>query len=176
MSDWWAAVRIFPPSPLEPGIPFLNHLSLYSILRLSTCNPSEGIPVPPQLVEKVVYVDMKALEEEAAVSCWRPVGARTDRKLGLIRECAWRLVALATLTLLDLNAQRTMDENEGKKKGIYTLCSFGPCVVANKRNPARFLGNFITLAVEGPQFWGLARTVGSLTGMSENPGGPSVRF
>ena len=48
-----------------------------------------------QLVKKVVYVDMKALEEEAAVSCWRPVGARTDRKLGLIRECAWRLVALA---------------------------------------------------------------------------------
>ena len=35
-----------------------------------------------QLVKKVVYVDMKALEEEAAVSCWRPVGARTDRKLG----------------------------------------------------------------------------------------------
>ena len=34
-----------------------------------------------------------------------------------------------------------------------------PCVVANKRNPARFWGNFITLAVEGPQFWGLARTV-----------------
>ena len=32
-------------------------------------------------------------------------------------------------------------------------------MVANKRNPARFLGNFITLAVEGPQFWGLARTV-----------------
>ena len=69
MSDWWATVRIFPPSPLEPGIPFLNHLSLYSILHLSTCNPSEGIPVPPQLVEKVVYVDMKALEEEAAVNC-----------------------------------------------------------------------------------------------------------
>ena len=69
MSDWWATVRIFPPSPLEPGISFLNHLSLYSILLLSTCNPSEGIPVPPQLVEKVVYVDMKALEEEAAVSC-----------------------------------------------------------------------------------------------------------
>ena len=45
-----------------------------------------------QLVKKVVYVDMKALEEGAAVSCWRPVGARTDRKLGLIRECAWRLV------------------------------------------------------------------------------------
>ena len=32
-------------------------------------------------------------------------------------------------------------------------------MVAKKRNPARFLGNFITLAVEGPQFWGLARTV-----------------
>ena len=70
-------------------------------------------------MEKVVYVDMKALEERAAVSCWWPVGARTDRKLELIRECAWRLVALATLTLLDLNAQRTMDENEGKKKGIF---------------------------------------------------------
>ena len=54
----------------------------------------------PELVEKVVYVDMKALEEEAAVSCWRPVGARTDRKLGLITQCAWRLVALATLNLL----------------------------------------------------------------------------
>ena len=72
-----------------------------------------------QLVKKVVYVDMKALEEGAAVSCWRPVGARTDRKLGLIRECAWRLVALATLTLLDLNAQRTKGENEGEKKGIF---------------------------------------------------------
>ena len=70
----------------------------------------------PQLVEKEVYVNMKALEEEAAVSCWWPVGARTDRKLGLIRECAWRLVALATLTLLDLNAQRTMDENEACAK------------------------------------------------------------
>ena len=65
MSDWWATVRIFPPSPLEPGIPFLNHLSLYSILHLTTCNPSEGIPVPPQLVEKVVYVDMKELSGSA---------------------------------------------------------------------------------------------------------------
>ena len=54
--------------------------------------PQEGILVAAQLVEKVVYVDMKALEERAAVSCWRPVSARTDRKLGLIRECAWRLV------------------------------------------------------------------------------------
>ena len=55
----------------------------------------------PQLVEKEVYVNMKALEEEAVVRLWEPVGARTDRKLGLIRECAWRLVALATLKLLD---------------------------------------------------------------------------
>ena len=55
----------------------------------------------PQLVEKVVYVDMKALEEEAAVRLWKPVGARTDRQHELIRECAWRLVALATLKLLD---------------------------------------------------------------------------
>ena len=54
-----------------------------------------------QLLEKVVYVDIKALEEEAAVSCWRPVGAQTDWKLGLIRMCAWWLVALATLNLLD---------------------------------------------------------------------------
>ena len=51
-------------------------------------------------MKKVVYVDMDALEEEAAVSCWRPVGARTDRKLGLIKMCAWWLVALATLKLL----------------------------------------------------------------------------
>ena len=36
---------------------------------------------------------------------------------------------------------------------------FEPCVVAKQRNPARFLGNFITLAVEGRNFWGLARTV-----------------
>ena len=36
MSDWWVTERIFPPSPLEPGIPFLNHLSLYSILHSST--------------------------------------------------------------------------------------------------------------------------------------------
>ena len=63
----------------------------------------------PQLVEKEVYVNMKALEEEAVVRLWEPVGARTDRKLGLIRECAWRLVALATLNLLDLNAQRTRE-------------------------------------------------------------------
>ena len=54
-----------------------------------------------QLLEKVVYVDMKALEEEAVVRLWEPVGARTDRKLGLIRMCAWWLVALATLKLLD---------------------------------------------------------------------------
>ena len=52
-------------------------------------------------MEKVVYVDMKALEEEAAVRLWKPVGARTDRQHELIRECAWRLVALATLKLLD---------------------------------------------------------------------------
>ena len=43
MSDWWATVRIFPPSPLEPGIPFLNHLSLYSILHSST-SLVRGIP------------------------------------------------------------------------------------------------------------------------------------
>ena len=47
-----------------------------------------------QLLEKVVYVDMKALEEEAAVSCWRSLGARTDRQHELIRDCAWRLVDL----------------------------------------------------------------------------------
>ena len=44
-------------------------------------------------MKKVVYVDMKALDEEEAVGCWRPVGARTDRQHGLIRECGWRLVA-----------------------------------------------------------------------------------
>ena len=55
----------------------------------------------PQLVEKEVFVMMKALEEEAAVRLWEPVGARTDRKLGLIKMCAWWLVALATLKLLD---------------------------------------------------------------------------
>ena len=44
-----------------------------------------------QLVEKVVYVDMDALEEEAAVSCWWPVGARMDRQHELIGECEWRL-------------------------------------------------------------------------------------
>ena len=37
------------------------------ILHSSTCNPSEGIPVAPQLVEKEVYVNMEALEEGAAV-------------------------------------------------------------------------------------------------------------
>ena len=66
-------------------------------------------------MEKVVYVDMKALEEEEVVSCWRPVGARTDRKLGLIRECAWRLVALATLNLVDLNAQRTRERTRARR-------------------------------------------------------------
>ena len=35
----------------------------------NTCDHPEGIPVAPQLVEMVVYVDMKALEEEAAVNC-----------------------------------------------------------------------------------------------------------
>ena len=49
------------------------------------------------------------------MSCWRPVGARTDRKLELIRECAWRLVALATLTLLDLNAQRTRERTRARQ-------------------------------------------------------------
>ena len=38
----------------------------------------------PQLVEKEVFVMMKALEEEAAVSYWWPVGARTDRQHELI--------------------------------------------------------------------------------------------
>ena len=33
----------------------------------STDSPQKGYL---QLVEKVVYVDMKALEEEAMVSCW----------------------------------------------------------------------------------------------------------
>ena len=70
-------------------------------IQLSSTDNPQGIPVPPQLLEKVVYVDMDALEEEAAVSCWRPVGAQTDWKLGLIRMCAWWLVALATLNLLD---------------------------------------------------------------------------
>ena len=70
----------------------------------------------PQLVEKVVYVDMKALEEEAAVSCWRSVGARTDRQHELIRDCAWRLVALATLNLLDLNAQRTRERTRARRR------------------------------------------------------------
>ena len=67
--DWWVTDRIFPPSPLDPGIPFLNHLTVYSILQCSARNHPEGIPVVAQLLEKVVYVDMKALEEEAAVSC-----------------------------------------------------------------------------------------------------------
>ena len=69
MSDWWVTERIFPPSPLDPGIPFLNHLTVYSILNSSKCNYPEGIPVVALLLEKVVYVDMKALEEEAAVNC-----------------------------------------------------------------------------------------------------------
>ena len=38
------------------------------ILHSSTCNHPEEIPGAPQLVEKVVYVNMDALEEEAAVS------------------------------------------------------------------------------------------------------------
>ena len=45
----------------------------------------------PQLVEKEVYVNMKALEEEAVVRLWEPVGARTDRKLGLITNRAWNV-------------------------------------------------------------------------------------
>ena len=69
-----------------------------------------------QLVKKVVYVDMKALEEEAAVSCWWPVGARTDRQHELIRDCAWRLVALAMLNLLDLNAQRTRERTRARRR------------------------------------------------------------
>ena len=35
---------------------------------VGTCQSPEGIPMAPQLVEKVVYVNMDALEEEAAVS------------------------------------------------------------------------------------------------------------
>ena len=66
-------------------------------------------------MKKVVYVDMKALEERAAMSFWWPVGARTDRKFELIRECAWRLVALATLNLLDLNAQRTRERTRARR-------------------------------------------------------------
>ena len=67
-------------------------------------------------MEKEVFVNMKALEEEAAVSCWRPVGARTDWKLGLIRECAWWLVALAKLKLFDLNAQRTRERTRARRR------------------------------------------------------------
>ena len=92
----------FPTVASRAGYPLSESpVSVLNFTRLSTCNPSEGIPVAPQLVEKVVYVNMDALEEEAAVSCWWPVGARTDRQHELIRECAWRLVALATLNLLD---------------------------------------------------------------------------
>ena len=68
MHDWWVTDRIFPPSPLDQGIPFLDHLTVYSILQCSARNHPEGIPVVAQLLEKVVYVDMKALEEEAAMS------------------------------------------------------------------------------------------------------------
>ena len=49
----------------------------------------------PQLVEKEVYVNMKALEEEAVVRLCEPVGARTDRKLGLINPPARRAAATA---------------------------------------------------------------------------------
>ena len=70
----------------------------------------------PQLVEKEVFVMMKALEEEAAVSFWWPVGARTDRQHELIRDCAWRLVALAMLNLLDLNAQRTRERTRARRR------------------------------------------------------------
>lgn len=55
MHDWWVTDRIFPPSPLDPGIPFLNHLTVYSILQCSARNHPEGIPVVAQLLEKVVY-------------------------------------------------------------------------------------------------------------------------
>ena len=70
----------------------------------------------PQLVEKEVFVMMKALEEEAAVRYWWPVGARTDRQHELIRDCAWRLVALAMLNLLDLNAQRTRERTRARRR------------------------------------------------------------
>ena len=43
------------------NLPFSTSRSVHVI-------PKEGILVAAQLVEKVVYVDMKALEEEAAVS------------------------------------------------------------------------------------------------------------
>ena len=112
LHDWQVTERIFPPSP---DILFLNQLLAVWIYHSVHVIPQEGILVAAQLVKKVVYVDMKALEEEAAVSCWRPVGARTDRKLGLIRECAWRLVALATLNLLDLNVQRTRERTRARR-------------------------------------------------------------
>ena len=69
--------RIFPPSP---DILFLNHLPavyIYHSVHV-TLIPHEGILVVAQLVEKEVYVNMKALEEEAVVRLWEPVGARTD--------------------------------------------------------------------------------------------------
>ena len=44
------------------------------------------------------------------------MGARTDRQHELIRECAWRLVALATLNLLDLNAQRTRERTRARRR------------------------------------------------------------
>ena len=60
LHDWPETGRIFLPSP---DILFLNH---YHSVHAT---PQEGILVAAQLVEKVAYVDMKALEEEAAVSC-----------------------------------------------------------------------------------------------------------
>ena len=62
--DWSVTERIFPPSP---DILFLNHLHALQIYHSVHVIPQEGILVAAQLVEKVVYVDMKALEEGAAV-------------------------------------------------------------------------------------------------------------
>ena len=66
LHDWRVTDRIFPPSP---DILFLNQLLALWIYHSVHVIPQEGILVVAQLVEKVVYVDMKALEEEAAVSC-----------------------------------------------------------------------------------------------------------
>ena len=64
--------------------------------------------------DEMVDMGMKALVEEAAADSGGSVGAGKDWVHGEIRQCAWWLVALATLLLLDSKA-RTKGESGAKR-------------------------------------------------------------
>ena len=66
--------------------------------------------------DEMVDMGMKALVEEAAANSGASTGAGKDWEHVDIRQCAWWLVALATLKLFDLNAQRTRERTRARRR------------------------------------------------------------